>query len=83
MDLAQAFNKIRQNLDKKSGFKNQIIKIIFDLTKIELSPNTIETKKENIYLKVSSIQRSQIILKKKEILEKIKKDLELDFLNII
>lgn len=83
MDLAQAFNKIRQNLDKKSGFKNQIIKIIFDLTKIELSPNTLETKKENIYLKVSSIQRTQIILKKKEILERIKKELELEFLNII
>ena len=83
MDLKQAFENIRANLSKKSGYKNQIIEIVFKITNVKLNPDEIDTKKENIYLKTSSIKRTQILIKKAEILKEISALLNINFLNII
>lgn len=83
MDLKQAFENIRANLSKKSGYKNQIIEIVFKITNVKLESNEIDTKKENIYLKTSSIKRTQILIKKAEILREISALLNINFINII
>lgn len=83
MDFKQALENIKKNITKKSGYKNQIIEIIFNLTSVNLEPSELDTKKENIYLRTSAIKRTQIMIKKAEILKEISANLKLNFLNIV
>jgi hypothetical protein len=65
-------DKFKNIISKKEEFKNIVVETIEKEIHHEIDKNTIGMKKGFIYLKCSPILKSEIMIHKKQILEKLK-----------
>lgn len=68
-DLLTRFKNILHTEESK---KSSIIEIIKECTSVALEPKELEIKSNQIYINTKPINKSQIFLKKEEILNKLR-----------
>ncbi len=54
--------------------KNQIKQILFQETKFDFKPEELELRDDKLFIKTSSVVKSEILIKKEKILNRIKEE---------
>lgn len=72
--IGNFFNKFKDSIGKTVIRREKIISIIKDETGIDIKNENILIKGDNIKIKTDQSQKSEIYIKKENILERIKKE---------
>jgi hypothetical protein len=73
------FEKFKKIIFQKNQIKEIVIKNISEIISYQIKDNWIDIKKNEVNLKTSPLLKNEILIHKKEILEKINQELPVDF----
>jgi hypothetical protein len=77
--ITSFFEKFKKIIFQKNQIKEIVIKNISEIISYQIKDNWIDIKKNEVNLKTSPLLKNEILIHKKEILEKINQELPVDF----
>jgi hypothetical protein len=80
--IVNYFNNTKNNLVKNISKKEIIVDVIKKLTKIDLETKNITIKKDFIYIKIFGIKKTKILILKESILESLRIDHLMNFIDL-